>query len=125
MPSRRFPTVSDRTRARARQLRKMMTKAERILWSALSGRKCGGRKFRRQHPIEPYIVDFYCAEANLVVEIDGDSHEGRQDYDRRRDEFLEGLGLTILRVSNDDVLDNLDGVAEAILRAAGGYRGDA
>lgn len=103
----------------------MMTKAERILWSALSGRKCGGRKFRRQHPIEPYIVDFDCAEANLVVEIDGDSHEGRQEYDRRRDEFLEGLGLTILRVSNDDVLDNLDGVAEAILRAAGGYRGDA
>lgn len=102
-----------------------MTKAERILWSALSGRKCGGRKFRRQHPIEPYIVDFDCAEANLVVELDGESHEHRQGYDRRRDLYLEELGLRIMRVTNDDVLDNLDGVAEAILRAAGGFRVDA
>ena len=125
MPNRRFPTVSAQTRARAKQLRKTTTKAKRILWSALSGRKCGGRKFRRQRPIEPYVVDFYCAEANLVVEIDGESHEGRQHYDRRRDQFLEELGLKIMRVTNDDVLGNLDGVAEAILRAAGGFRGDA
>lgn len=125
MPNRRFPAVSDRTRARAKQLRKATTKAERILWSALSGRKCGGRKFRRQHPIEPYIVDFYCAEANLVVEIDGESHEGRLDDDRRRDEYLEKIGLRIMRVTNDEVLENLDGVAEVILRAAGGFRVDA
>ena len=119
MPNRRFPSVSDQTRTRAKQLRKATTKAERILWSALSG-----RKFRRQHPIEPYIVDFYCAEANLVVEIDGESHEDRQDHDRRRDKYLEKLGLRIMRVTNDDVLDNLDGVAEAILHAAGASRGD-
>ena len=100
----------------------MTTKAERILWSILSDRKCGGRKFRRQHAIEPYIVDFYCAEAKLVVEIDGESHDGRQEYDRRRDEYLEKLGLRVMRITNGDVLENLDGVAEAILREAGGFR---
>ena len=124
MPNRRFPTVSGRTRARAKQLRKKTTKAERILWSLLSDRKCGGRKFRRQHPIDPYIVDFYCAEAKLVVEIDGESHEGRQDHDQRRDEYLEGLGLRTVRVTNDDVLENLDGVVEAILRVADTIRGN-
>ena len=102
-----------------------MTQAERILWSALAGRKCGGLKFRRQHPIEPYIVDFYCPRANLVVEIDGESHEDRQDNDRRRDRFLERLGLTIMHVTNEDVIENLDGVVEAILRVADGARGDA
>ena len=107
MPNRRFPAGSDPTRARAKQLRETTTKAERILWSALSGRKCGGLKFRRQHPIEPYIVDVYCAQANLVVEIDGESHEGRQDDDCRRDEYLENSGyescasptITCLRTS--------------------------
>jgi len=85
-------------------------------------RKCGRRKFRRQHAIEPYIVDFYCAEAKLVIEIDGESHEGRQDYDCRRDESLEKLGLRIMRITHGDVLENLDGVAEVILREAGGVR---
>ena len=112
MPNRRFPNVSDRTRTRAKQLRKTTTRAERVLWSVLSDRKCGCQKFRRQHAIEPYIVDFYCAEAKLVVEINGESHDGRQDYDRRRDEYLEKLGLRVMRFTNGDVLDNLDGVAD-------------
>ena len=88
-----------------------MTKAERMLWSILSGRKCGGRKFRRQHAIEPYIVDFFCAEAKLVVVIDGESHDGRRHDDRRRDEYLENLGLRVMRFTNGDLLENLDGVA--------------
>ncbi len=75
-------------------------------------------KFRRQHPIEPYIVDFYCAEAKLVVELDGKSHNEREDYDRVRSQFLAGLGLNVFRITNDDVLTNLDGVTEGIARVA-------
>jgi very-short-patch-repair endonuclease len=78
----------------------------------------GGFKFRRQHPIEPYIVDYYCSSANLIVELDGESHEGRQSYDTERESHLQQLGLKIIRVTNDEVLDNLEGVAEMILREA-------
>jgi len=84
----------------------------------LRGRNIGGLKFRRQHPIEPYIVDFYCAIASLIVELDGESHDGREAYDSRRSKFLKSLGLTVMRVTNDQVLDNLDGVAAAIQKAA-------
>ena len=114
--------VTDRTRSRAQQLRRNATQPEQLLWSILRARRLGGLKFRRQHPIEPYVVDFYCAEANLVVELDGESHEGRQEYDQHRESFLSNMGLTIIRVTNDQVLDNSDGVAEGILRAAGGRR---
>jgi very-short-patch-repair endonuclease len=86
-----------------------------VLWSILSGRKLEGLKFRRQHPIEPYIVDYYCAAEALVIELDGQSHEDTQGYDERRSEFLSNLGLTVYRVSNDDALGNPDGVAEGIL----------
>jgi very-short-patch-repair endonuclease len=78
----------------------------------------GGLKFRRQHPIEPYIVDYYCASAKLIIELDGESHEGRQSYDKGRETHLRNLGLKIVRVLNDDVLNNLDGVAEYLLREA-------
>jgi very-short-patch-repair endonuclease len=118
MPIRPLRRVSSQTRSRAKELRKSATIPEKILWSALRARQLGGLKFRRQHPIEPYVVDFYCAEAKLIVELDGESHEGRQAYDRQREAFLRKLGLTVLRVTNDDVLDNLDGVALAILDAA-------
>ncbi|HEX6962553.1 MAG TPA: endonuclease domain-containing protein [Lacipirellula sp.] len=99
-------------------LRKSTTKPEQLLWSILRGRQLGGLKFRRQHPVEPYVVDFYCAEAKLVVELDGESHNGREEYDERRSEFLAKLGLKVFRVTNDDVLTNLDGVAEGIYRVA-------
>jgi very-short-patch-repair endonuclease len=84
----------------------------------LRARNVGGLKFRRQHPIEPYIVDFYCAEAELIVELDGRSHDTTASYDAQRSQHLQALGLTVMRVGNDDVLDNLEGVATAILRAA-------
>jgi len=118
MPSRK--RASAETRDRALQLRRDATAPERILWSVLGARKLGGLKFRRQHPIEPYIVDFYCASAKLIVELDGDSHDGREDYDQRREAFLRNLGFKVVRVSNDEVLNNLDGVAEYIFREAGG-----
>ena len=109
---------SERTKQRAKQLRENQTQPERILWSVLRGRQLGGLKFRRQHPIEPYIVDFYCAEARLVIEIDGQSHDGKENYDSQRSSYLNQIGLTILRISNDDVIHNLTGVAEAIQKAA-------
>jgi very-short-patch-repair endonuclease len=114
-PSKR---VSKLTRDRAIGLRKSTSKPEQILWSILRSRQLGGLKFRRQHPIEPYIVDFYCADASLVVELDGQSHNGREDYDRERSEYLAKLGLKVMRIANDDVLTNLAGVAEGIHRMA-------
>jgi ATP-dependent DNA helicase RecQ len=118
MPKRQ--RASAKTHDRAKQLRRDATAPERILWSALRSRKLGGLKFRRQHPIEPYIVDFFCATAKLIVELDGESHDGREQYDRRRDAFLRSLGFKIIRISNDDVLETLDGVAEFIYRQGSG-----
>jgi very-short-patch-repair endonuclease len=110
--------VTNQTRQRAKDLRLSSTKPEEKLWSILCRRQLSGLKFRRQHPIEPYIVDFYCASANLVIELDGESHDGRLSYDEARDVKLRGLGLKIIRVLNDEVLSNLEGVAELILREA-------
>ena len=109
---------SEQTRARVKELRQNATQPEQILWSMLRGRQVGNLKFRRQHPIEPYIVDFYCAEARLVIELDGESHNGREAYDRERSSHLRTLGLTVFGISNDDVLQNLDGVGPAIMKAA-------
>ncbi len=100
---------------RARALRKEMTEAERRLWSRLRGGQLGV-KFRKQHPIGPYIVDFYSWEAGLVVEVDGDTHytPQAQAYDQERDHYLRSLGLTVLRFTNPEIRTNLSGVVEAI-----------
>jgi very-short-patch-repair endonuclease len=111
--------VTNQTRERSVNLRRNATKPEQLLWSILCQRKLAGPKFRRQHPIEPFIVDFDCSSANLVIELDGESHEGRQTYDKDRATHLEKLGSKILRFTNDDVIDNLEGVAHVILCAAG------
>jgi very-short-patch-repair endonuclease len=116
MSMRPLKRIEKITRDRAISLRHNSTKPEQVLWSLLRGRCLDGLKFRRQHPIEPYIVDFYCADEYLVVELDGESHNESVEYDQRRSECLERLGLIVVRVTNDDVLTNLDGVAEAILR---------
>lgn len=118
MTLRPLKRVTNKTRERAVNLRKNATRPEQRLWSILCRRQLGGLKFRRQHPIEPYIVDFYCASANLIVELDGESHEGRRDSDEKRETFLRNLGVRIVRILNDDVMNNLDGVAEFILRVA-------
>ncbi|MCL4693263.1 MAG: DUF559 domain-containing protein [Candidatus Hydrogenedentes bacterium] len=92
-----------------------MSPPERALWQRLKGQALG-YKFRRQHPVGPYIADFYCREANLVVEIDGYSHSGDDSYkhDRRRDAFMRSLGLRVLRISANDVGKELDQVLSAI-----------
>ena len=111
--------ASPTTRERSQQLRRNSTFPEQRLWSMLRARQLGGMKFRRQHPIEPYVVDFLCASAKLVIELDGESHDGRRRYDDRRTQHLEDLGFQVLRVTNDDVLTNLDGVMESIANHAG------
>lgn len=96
-----------------------MTPPELLLWQRLRG-KPNGFKFRRQHPIGPFIVDFFCAQANLVVEIDGAVHdnEAAQSYDHKRQQDLESRGLRVARVSGADVMSGVDTVAAAILALA-------
>ncbi|GMV94556.1 MAG: hypothetical protein AMXMBFR82_43340 [Candidatus Hydrogenedentota bacterium] len=98
-----------------RHLRREMSPPERALWQRLKGQALG-YKFRRQHSIGPYIADFYCREANLVVEIDGYSHSGVDSYkhDRRRDAFMRSLGLRVLRISASTVGKELDQVVSTI-----------
>ena len=102
-----------------RQLRRNATIPERMLWNRLRGGRLAGLKFRRQQPIGPYIVDFFCHEVGLVVEVDGRSHDERGKEDSQREAFLqEQQRLQVLRVSNDDVLKETEAVLFAILRAA-------
>jgi very-short-patch-repair endonuclease len=102
----------------ARTLRKDSTWSERTLWKHLRNRGVGGVKFRRQFSIGPYILDFYCADALLAVELDGDVHGQPQQerHDRRRDEIVTDAGIKVLRFWNEEVRVNLDGVLEEILR---------
>jgi very-short-patch-repair endonuclease len=102
---------------RCRDLREQRTQAELRLWQRLRGHRLHGLKFRRQHPVGPYFVDFYCAEARLVVEVDGSQHIEDSRYDGRRTYALEARGLRVLRFWNDDVLARTDEVLEAIVEA--------
>jgi len=103
----------------AKRLRKTSTDAERVLWRSLQGRQLDGLKFRRQHPIGPYVVDFACLERSVVVEIDGGQHaeEAQEAKDGVRDKWLQDEGFRALRFWNHEVLSNTEGVVEAI-RAA-------
>src|SRR5574341_241093 len=97
-----------------RRLRSDMTGPEKRLWSRLQARQLMGIKFRRQHGIGLYIVDFYCPEQSLVIEVDGDSHADAEQIqkDQRRDRYLQSIGLRVVRYKNDDIMKNLDGVLE-------------
>ena len=106
-----------RSTERARSLRQDSTTPERILWGILRNRQLDGHKFRRQHPIGPFVTDFYCAEASLIVELDGESHVGQHEQDQQRTAYLNQHGLRVLRVTNDDLLGHPDAVADAIGRA--------
>jgi len=106
---------------RARELRREMTDAERLLWLLLRGRRLTGCKFRRQHPIGPYIVDFVCLRHRLVVEVDGGQHaDARMHADECRTKWLQEQGWRVIRVWNDDILYRQNGVLDAIGRAIGG-----
>lgn len=93
-----------------KRLRNQMPSAEVVLWSRLRKREISGFKFRRQYGVGPYVVDFYCPELKLAVELDGDSHfqEGATEYDGNRQETIEQLGIRFLRFTNLDVYKNLN-----------------
>src|SRR5271154_5450317 len=99
-----------------RHLRGSMPDAEVILWSRLKGRQLLGCKFRRQHSVGAFVMDFYSPEIRLANELDGDSHyrEGARQYDQERTEFIERFGIRIVRILNSDVYENLDGILEMI-----------
>ena len=105
------------SRKRARFLRRTMTKAEVILWTRLRGKQLGGHKFRRQHPIGPYIADFACTSQQIVLEVDGWTHssDAEREHDQRRTEFMAELGWTVIRVENDDVYSEEDRTLNYIL----------
>ena len=102
------------TKQHARSLRREMTDAEKLLWRHLRMEQLGGYKFRRQHPLGNYIVDFVCLEAVLVLEVDGGQHAESTDSDAIRTQWLEAQGLYVMRFWNNEVLNNIEGVKLAI-----------
>ncbi len=106
---------------RARQLRKHQTDAEGRLWGELRGRRLGGWKWRRQAPIAPFVVDFYCPAARLVVELDGPQHLDNAEYDARRTRFLNRNGVRVMRLGSEGVWGGaLDHICAKILATCGG-----
>jgi len=108
-----MPDWNPRDTVRARSLRREATGPERGLWAFLSKRQTGA-KFSRQMPLGPFFADFLCRELSLVVELDGFSHDCAPERDARRDAWMAAHGFTVLRFTNDDVRDNVEGVVTAI-----------
>lgn len=98
-------------------LRKNQTDAEKILWYRLRNRGLHGYKFRRQMPVGPYVADFMYQSAYLIIEVDGGQHSDNKEYDQYRDDFLRANGYKVIRLWNNEVLNNMDGVLEAITLA--------
>lgn len=99
---------------RSRDLRQNSTPAEVILWTQLRNRRLDGLKFRRQHVVGPFVVDFYCPEVAVVVELDGETHVGKEQVDEDRERWLTKQGLRVIRFWNDHIYEELDWVLEAI-----------
>ena len=99
-----------------KELRSHATPAEAVLWKMLKGRNADGMKFRRQQGIGPYVLDFYCPELRLCVELDGSSHDYKYEYDEQRTEFLQKQGIRVLRFRNDQVWQGIDSVVDEIVR---------
>ncbi len=109
-------TIYGEIKSRALAMRKHPTRAEKMLWQYLRGKRMRGFRFRRQQPINRFIVDFYCRQARLVVEVDGSSHDSTEaaEYDEQRTRFFEELGLSVLRFSNEQVIYETDAVLNTI-----------
>jgi very-short-patch-repair endonuclease len=117
-----FLPYSKKHTERERENRKNATKAESKIWhEVLRMRQFADYKFLRQKPIDNYIVDFYCSELHLVIEIDGDSHAETDGYDAVRTDVLESLGLHVIRYTNDEVLENIDGVYDDLSKRLSSY----
>jgi len=117
MPNRQI--ASTHMIRRARGLRQTGTPPEQLLWLALRNGQIGGMKFRRQHPLGPYVVDFFCHGVKLIVELDGMSHDDKAAQDDARNKYLEREGYQILRVTNEDVMHDLDAVTRKIAQLCG------
>ena len=100
---------------RANELRRNQTEAEKLLWYRLRDRRLSGYKFRRQFPIGPYVADFACLSAQLIVELDGGQHAEQTAYDAARDHHIRKEGFGVLRFWNNEVVENLDGVLSVLL----------
>ena len=117
MKERPYQPYHDHLVALARSNRQNPTPAEQTIWSKiLRGKRLMGFKFLRQKPIDGYIVDFYCASLGLVIEIDGDSHVDRLEYDAERTRILNAYGLYVVRYTNQEVLSNPEGVYLHLIR---------
>lgn len=108
--------ASKEIKARAKKLRRDSTKAEELLWEVLRNEKLSGLKFRRQHPAENYIIDFYCHSQRLAIEIDGPIHDSywHEEYDNKREQVLRSLGISVIRFTNEEVLTDLNFVINKI-----------
>ena len=104
-----------------RELRRASTEAEKLLWQELRNKKLGGLKFRRQHPLDKFIADFYCNEKKLVIELDGDVHDKKinKEYDEARTIMFSELGVTVLRFRNEEVINDIESVLKQISEATG------
>lgn len=113
----RFRELSPVLVQHSRAMRKEPSEAEKKLWYRLRQKQLAGAKFRRQHPIGSCIVDFVCVEHGLIVELDGSQHAEQESYDQRRDAYLRQQGYRISRFWNTDVMRNIEGVLEMIVKA--------
>jgi len=108
-------------RENRKQLRNRLTPAEAKLWSLLKDSQLEKRKFRRQHSVGPYVLDFYCPSERLCIELDGAAHftDGGYEYDTARTEYLDALNIRVIRFENKDIFENTEGVLEEIRRNFG------
>ena len=116
------PWTPIETLNRARELRREQSPIESIVWARLRAYRCDGLKFRRQHPIGNFIVDFYHHETRTVIELDGASHADQLEYDLSRQTWLMTNGYRVVRFTNSEVMSNLDGVMTRILEVCRGSR---
>jgi very-short-patch-repair endonuclease len=117
MDSQRIRGTTPAIVAAARRLRQNLTPAETKLWHALKNRQLKGWKFRVQHPVDSFIVDFYCPQQRLVIELDGAIHDQQGEYDATRTERLHHLGYRVIRFRNQEVMSDLRGVLQQIVHA--------
>ncbi|NUQ83463.1 MAG: DUF559 domain-containing protein [Anaerolineales bacterium] len=107
--------VSSEMLGRAKELRREMTPAEKILWKHLKANRLNGLHFRRQQIVHGYFPDFYCHQHELIVEVDGGIHDLQKDYDAEREEYLASLGFRIIRFTNEEIQKDLKGVLQRIV----------
>jgi very-short-patch-repair endonuclease len=110
----------------AKELRQDPTSAEKLLWAAIRNRKLNSLKFRRQHPLDRFIVDFYCNEKKLVIELDGSVHDTNRnkEYDDARTAMLAGLNICVLRFRNEEIINDIQNVLKKIIETADMLNGD-